>query len=444
MKQPEGFVKPGKDHMVCKLKKGLYRLKQLGRVWHQTLKQEMEKLGFRPGEADTTVFFQFKDDKVEIIRWYVDDGLVVTSCAKSMEHMVKDIGGNFDVQDLDKPDHLLGIKIMRDRDLGTIHILQPLFINTITCRFDITSGRVVSSPMDPSMDLCMSTDTDNAVDIPYASLIGSINYCTISMRPDITFATNKCTQFTSRPNLSHWEAAKQIVHYLLNTKEYSVTYKEKGNGVEGYSHNLAGFTDVDFAGDTNDHKSTMGWVFTFNGAPISWASKKQSLVTCSSMEAELVAGSIASAEGFWLIRLRRDFRHDFTPIPLFTDNQSFIAFTKGDANNVRTKHVDTHYHYTHEQVNAGVINLTSPQHIIPRTSLRNPSLLTNTPTSSIPLESVAFEGACHGMVAFCHTCHHRTNPLYTHVHHPVIRIWLPTLAITGTWNPCICAGRSVA
>ena len=38
MKQPEGFVEPGKDHMVCKLKKGLYGLKQLGRVWHQTLK----------------------------------------------------------------------------------------------------------------------------------------------------------------------------------------------------------------------------------------------------------------------------------------------------------------------------------------------------------------------------------------------------------------------
>ena len=75
------------------------------------------------------------------------------------------------------------------------------------------------------------------------------------------------------------------------------------------------------------------------------------------MEAKLVAGSIASAEGIWLIRLGRDFRHDFTPIPLFTDNQSFIAFTRSDANNVRTKHIDTHYHYMHEQVNAGVINL---------------------------------------------------------------------------------------
>ena len=239
----------------------------------------MEKLGFRSSEADTTVFFRFMDDKVEIIGWYIDNGLVANSCTRSMEHVVKDIGGSFDIQDLSEPDHPLGIKITGDRDLGTIHISQPSFINTIACCFDITSGRVVSSPMDPSTDLHTSTDTNSAVDIPYASLIGSINYCVISMWPDITFATNKCAQFTSRPNLSHWEAAKQIVHYLLNMKEYGVTYKEGGNGVEGYAHNLTGFTDTDFAGDTNDHKLTMGWVFTFNGAPISWASKKQSLIT---------------------------------------------------------------------------------------------------------------------------------------------------------------------
>ena len=122
MKQPEGFVELVKDHMVCKLKKGLYGLKQLGQVWHQTLKREMEKLAFRPSEADTMVFFCFKDDKVEIVRWYINDGLVVTSCTRSMECVVKDIGGSFDIQDLSKPDHLLRIKITRDCDLGTINI----------------------------------------------------------------------------------------------------------------------------------------------------------------------------------------------------------------------------------------------------------------------------------------------------------------------------------
>jgi len=39
---------------------------------------------------------------------------------------------------------------------------------------------MVSSPMDPSADLKMATDNDEMIDIPYASLIGSLNYCTIA------------------------------------------------------------------------------------------------------------------------------------------------------------------------------------------------------------------------------------------------------------------------
>ena len=95
--------------------------------------------------------------------------------------------------------------------------------------------------------------------------------------------------------------------------------------MEGYGHDLIGYTDTDFAGDVNDRKSTSGWVYTFNGSPISWASKKQGLVTRSSMESELVAGSVASTEGIWLIKLGKNFKLQFRPIPLFTNNQSVKA-----------------------------------------------------------------------------------------------------------------------
>jgi len=94
-----------------------------------------------------------------------------------------------------------------------------------------------------------------------------------------------------------------------------------------------------------------------NGSPISWASKKQTLVARSTMESELIAGSFASVEGIWLIRLGKDFLHTFSPIPLFTDNQSFILFSKNDMKSTRTKHIDTHFHYTQEQVTAGNIRL---------------------------------------------------------------------------------------
>ena len=140
-------------------------------------------------------------------------------------------------------------------------------------------------------------------------------------------------------------------------KDYGITYKQEGKGVEGYGHNLAGFMDADFAGNINDWKSTTGWVFMVNGAPVSWALKKQGLVIQSSMEAELVVGLMASGEGILLICLRKDLKHNFAPIPMYTDNQSFIAFIRNDINNARVKHINIHYHYTHEQLNIGNIQL---------------------------------------------------------------------------------------
>ena len=79
------------------------------------------------------------------------------------------------------------------------------------------------------------------------------------------------------------------------------------------------------------------------------------------MESELIAGSFASVEGIWLIKLGKDFTHFFTPIPLFTDNQSFMMLTNNAVNNNRTKHIDTHFHYMREQVANGNIIL----HYIP-------------------------------------------------------------------------------
>ncbi len=42
MCQPEGFKKSGKEHLICRLKRLLYGLKQLPRCWNQILHEKLE------------------------------------------------------------------------------------------------------------------------------------------------------------------------------------------------------------------------------------------------------------------------------------------------------------------------------------------------------------------------------------------------------------------
>ena len=71
-----------------------------------------------------------------------------------------------------------------------------------------------------------------------------------------------------------------------------VTLKYKKSG---YAQ-LIGYNDADYAGDLDDRHSTTGNMFLMSGGPVSWFSKKQSIVTLSTPEAEYVALSTVTQE----------------------------------------------------------------------------------------------------------------------------------------------------
>nr|GEZ85835.1 zinc finger, CCHC-type [Tanacetum cinerariifolium] len=60
MKQPEGFVMPGRENKLCKLKKSLYGLKQAPKQWHQKFDDMVLSNGFSLNQANKCVYSKFK------------------------------------------------------------------------------------------------------------------------------------------------------------------------------------------------------------------------------------------------------------------------------------------------------------------------------------------------------------------------------------------------
>lgn len=121
---------------------------------------------------------------------------------------------------------------------------------------------------------------------------------------------------------------------------------------------LTGFVDVDWAGDSNDKRSTTGYCFNMGSAAISWCSKKQTTVALSSCEAEYVAATMATQECIWLKRLIQEmFSALDYPIPIHCDNESAIKLAGNPVFHARTKHIETHYHFVREKVLAQDIQL---------------------------------------------------------------------------------------
>ncbi|KAJ9561672.1 hypothetical protein OSB04_006832 [Centaurea solstitialis] len=70
----------------------------------------------------------------------------------------------------------------------------------------------------------------------------------------------------------------------IGTMDYGLCYLGYPSVLEGYS-DASWITHVE-----EDRSSTTGWVFLLGGGTISWASKKQTCITNSTMESELDNG----------------------------------------------------------------------------------------------------------------------------------------------------------
>eukprot|EP00253_Pinus_taeda_P006688 PITA_06688 len=219
--------------------------------------------------------------------------------------------------------YFLGIEV--DQNEKGIFVSQARYVNQVLSRFNMQERKAAITPT--VMGLKLSRE-DNIKDFDpslYKSIVGSLMYLT-TFRPDIMYAVSLISRFMERPKEAHWQAAKRILS--------------------------------DCAGSVDDRKSTSSYVFHMGSGAISWASKKQSIVALSTVEAEYVVAPAAACQGVWMRRMLRSLGQEQAKATvIFCDNSSAIALSKNSVFHKRTKHIDTRFHYIRELVNNGEIVL---------------------------------------------------------------------------------------
>ena len=131
----------------------------------------------------------------------------------------------------------------------------------------------------------------------YESAVGSLLYLSTRTRPDITFAVSNVAKFCTKPTKEHWTAVKRILRYLKGSLNFGLVY------TKCLSKECIGYSDADWGGDYDDHKSTSGYMFQIGETAISWRGKKQTCVALSTAEAEYMALASEAQEAMWLRQL---------------------------------------------------------------------------------------------------------------------------------------------
>ncbi|MBW0468119.1 hypothetical protein O181_007834 [Austropuccinia psidii MF-1] len=181
----------------------------------------------------------------------------------------------------------------------------------------------------------------------YQKAIGSLNYLAQHTRPDIMFTVNQLSKYSIKPNAKHWTAVKHLLRYLKSTMTMTLYYSKKANEPDKI---LAGWADADYANSKQDRKSITRYVTTVFGNPISWVSKKQSVVAQSTTEAEFIAMNICVKQLQWMSYLLNDLGINSSKPTLYNDNSGALTISKQATLNDNTKHIEVRYQYLRELV----------------------------------------------------------------------------------------------
>ncbi|GJU30476.1 putative ribonuclease H-like domain-containing protein [Tanacetum coccineum] len=203
--QPPRFEDPDYPDKVYKVVKALYGLHQAPTAWYETLANYLLGNGFQRGNIDLTLFIKRQKGEILLVQQKKD-----------------------------------GIFISQDK-----------YVDKILKKFNYTDVKSASTLFDLEKPLVKDGDATNVVVHLYRSMIGSLMYLTTS-RPDIMFAVCACARFQVTPKTSHLTAVKRIFKYLKGKPTLGLWYSRDS------PFKLVAYTDSDYAGATQDRKSTTG------------------------------------------------------------------------------------------------------------------------------------------------------------------------------------------
>ncbi|XP_047309644.1 uncharacterized mitochondrial protein AtMg00810-like [Impatiens glandulifera] len=227
----------------------------------------------------------------------------------SIESLKSELAHSLSMKDLDILRYFLGIEV--DYSPKGYLLSQSKYITDLFEHARLTNNRIVDTPLKTNAKYSSS---DAFLWRILVFIVPLLAYLTV-IRPNIAHAVHVVSQFVTAPITVHWAIFLRILMYLRGTQFHSLLFPSTS------SLELCTYSDADWASDPTDRKSTIRYCIFLYDSLISWKSKKQDVISRSSIEAEYHAIALTTYEIVWLGWLLTDMGISIThPTLLHCDN----------------------------------------------------------------------------------------------------------------------------
>jgi deoxyuridine 5'-triphosphate nucleotidohydrolase len=376
-----------------KLLKTLYGLKRSPKHWYDLAKKTLLSIGFKqcPNAPCLFVGNLIKDEPPIYLGLYVDD-FIYFSKSKSVEQKFEsDFSQKVKCTFTPEIDYFLGIKFTNTKHTDghvSLKLSQEAYIDSLLEQTKLSSDAINTPitpyrngyPIDSIPDITYDEITQKRLTLQMQTLVGSLNWLSISTRPDIATVTSILAKYCKNPSQGHIDSALRVIKYLKGTKSMKICFSSKQNNtLESFTkfplpQGISNLCDANWGpqdqSKPNDKsvpaeldlfktRSISGYITWLNG-PVMWSSKRQTFTARSSAEAEIYATDECAKNLLHLLNLINDLglTSDLTsgPIPIWNDNNACVCWSK----NTTTKglrHVQIRENAIREGISAGLFDI---------------------------------------------------------------------------------------
>jgi hypothetical protein len=206
-------------------------------------------------------------------------------------------------------------------------------------------------PVDTHAKLSASDDSPVADTSLYRSLASALQYLTLT-RPDLAYTVQHVYLFMHEPREPHLAQIKWILRYVKGTLSLGLHIST------GPVDSLTAYSDGDWGGCPDSMRSTSGYCVYLGDNLVSWSSKRQTTISCSSAEAEYRAVAHAVVECCWLRQLLQELHIPIARATVvYCDNVSAVYMTTNPVHHRRTKHIEIDIHFVRKKVALGQVRV---------------------------------------------------------------------------------------
>ncbi|TPX42605.1 DNA-directed DNA polymerase [Chytriomyces confervae] len=355
IKIPQGMeVAPEDQGKVLELLQAMYGQKQASRQWELKRDKALESVGMQQCPHKPMIFKkEIIKDGADDFAWAADREIQV-----ELDELIAELGTKHFKMTV-KPQVDQFISIVFGFKEGQVTLNQAAYLENILDEFlENPKGRrsqPYRSVNDKEFDTTQepsSTDLHFMKEHNYFRLVGKLQFLTVT-RPVIQYAVGKLARHTTKTRITHWKAAQELLEYLNNTRDHGLCFQQTGQKlvVEGYS-------DSDFAGDSETRRSTTGVLVRVGKAAVLSFSKRQPIVADSTVSAEVIAACSLVKEVIWVRNMLEWLGHaQEMPSQVWTDNKGAVFNMEEGALRHKTKQLDIKYMFLRDQVRQGLVTV---------------------------------------------------------------------------------------